>query len=223
MPQQRSFWFTVVYFFVSLLNIVALFFDRPHHRMLTMPLIGMSLILFLTITTRLATGYQRLVLVGLVLSLAGDIQLLFSSISEFYFLSAMLATLTGYLFYIAAFCQDLSLRRLSWQAGTVAAFVMTGVLLIFYRKFYEAMDELLIPVLLYMLINSLMVVIAALRPKSPDPLSYYLALGGVSLFVVSDYAIGYIFFSSYNRGTLIVYMAAYLAAQYLVVRSAEVD
>ncbi|HHS12279.1 MAG TPA: lysoplasmalogenase [bacterium] len=122
------------------------------------------------------------VLLGLVLSLGGDIALMFDSRKAF---SAGLV-----LFLLAHIAYAVTFTRLSplseWEGAALLILAMTGVL--FYRLIRNRLEKMKGPVIIYMMIISLMVVRAFSTLFSPhfSRLQGGMILSGALLFYVSD-------------------------------------
>ncbi|MEJ6978893.1 lysoplasmalogenase [Pedobacter sp. P351] len=213
--------FNIFYFIILILNVYALASDSQMLRMFAMPLIGMSLILYLLIKTKIDEIFHKLIFVGLVLSLAGDIQLLFSTGTEYYLMSSMIATLISYVLYGLAFFQDF--RRKLHENRRVGNFLLL-VLLISTVSFYFTAEKNLIdfkyPVIAYFFTLSLMTVVAAYRHRRVNRSSFKLILTGSFAFVISDLSIGYYNFIETEKVMMAIYLLTYLIAQYLIVMGA---
>ena len=210
--------FNLFYFLIFLLNIYALASHNQTTRMIGMPSIGISLILYLLIKTKLQENFHRLILIGLVLSMAGDIQLLFTSGTGFYFLTAMIATLIGYLFYAMAYFQDFK-RNVNdnRRIGNVLVVIVLVISFVFYFSARKNLEEYSYPIIAYFATLLLMLVLAAYRYKRVNKTSFKLILTGTIAFVISDLSIGYYNFIQPEITMLLSYLATYLIAQYLVV------
>ncbi len=210
--------FNVFYLFIIVANVYALIFQNQLVSMVAMPSIAISLMLYLLFKTRLQESFQKLIFSGLVFSLAGDVQLLFSTSAGFYLLTALLATLMSYLFYAAAYYIDY--KRDSKQTKRVGNILIVFLFLItvsFYIAGSKNLNEFRYPALAYLLVLSIMTVLAGYRHKRVNRRSFKLILTGSFAFVLSDISIGYYHFIESEEMIMLSYMVAYLIAQYLVI------
>ncbi|MBC8052323.1 MAG: lysoplasmalogenase [Sphingobacteriaceae bacterium] len=210
--------FAFLYALILILNIYALVTQNQLLRMIAMPLIGTSLILYLLIKTKIEEQFHRLIFMGLVLSLAGDIQLLFTTGTEFYFLTGLIATLIGYTLYSYAyfidFTSDLSKTR---TVGNVLLMVLLIVTVSFFIAAGKSLREFTYPAIAYFLILSAMMVLSGYRHKRVNRLSFKLIFTGSFSFVISNLSIGYYNFIDAEHTMMIIFLFTYLIAQYLVV------
>lgn len=183
-----------------------------------MPLIGTSLILYLLIKTQIQKCFHQLIFAGLVLSLASDIQILFISTAGFYFLMAIIATLLSYVFYGLAFFIDFR-ENISQtkRLGNFFFIILTGISISFYVTAKDNLKEFSIPVILFSVAITAMIVLSAYRYKRVNRLSFKMILTGGVAFLISDLSSGYYYFIEAKGIMLFFYITAYLIAQYLVV------
>lgn len=213
--------FNVFYLLILILNIYALASGNQLLRMVAMPLIGMSLMLYLLIKTKVEEVFHKLIFIGLVLSLAGDIQLLFSSGGEFYFLTALIATLISYILYAMAYFIDFKkdIKR-DKRVGNIFLIVLLISNLNFYFIASRNLQGFNVFAVLYLLALSTMTVLSGYRHKRVNQSSFKLILTGSFAFVISDLSIGYYYFIEAENIMMISYLLTYLIAQYMVVMGA---
>ena len=186
--------------------------------MITMPLIGVSLMLYLIIKTRLQSKFHKLIFTGLVLSLAGDVQLLFTTEIDSNLLSALVAILLAYLMYSIAYYLDFKRNfNASKVVGTRLLIILSISLITFYFSAGRNLEGFLFPALAYLMMLSAMVALSGYRYKRVNKLSYKLILTGSMAFLLSDLAIAYNLFIDQSKNMMLVFLTAYLIAQYLVV------
>lgn len=131
-----------------------------------------------------AGAYRRWIVVGLLLSLLGDVLLSWPSDL---FVFGLGAFLLAHLAYLVAYLGDTRrLAPLALLAAVVVGAAMFSVLA------GNGLGPLLIPVALYALTISAMLwrALARLRVATVPPRSAWLAAGGAALFVLSDSLIG---------------------------------
>lgn len=159
---------------------------------------------------------RRLVLVGLVLSLAGDVALLWPKEG---FLPGLVAFLLAHLAYIAAFCTRA--RFLSRRTPFAAYAVVAGAVLMHLWTGVPA--ALRVPVLLYVLCLASMAAQAAAvwlaaRGTADAVLARSAAIGGV-LFVASDALLATNKFAGPLPLAPLLVLSTYWAAQWFIVGS----
>lgn len=159
---------------------------------------------------------RRWVLVGLVLSLAGDVALLWPKEG---FLPGLVAFLLAHLAYIAAFCTRA--RFLSRRAPFAVYALVAGAVLMHLWPGVPA--PLRVPVLLYVLCLASMAAQAAAvwlaaRGTADEALARSAAIGG-ALFVASDALLATNKFAGPLPFAPLLVLSTYWAAQWFIVRS----
>ena len=135
------------------------------------------------------SSYTLLIVLGLILSWAGDILLIFQA-NPRAFLAGLVAFLSAHLVYIAAFIyMQLSLDHMGQiEVESLAAIGLALLGSIVYRYLRPGLGKLRLPVLFYILAISVMVhraLVVAWAPASTTTFSA-LVLGGATLFYLSD-------------------------------------
>ncbi|MBC7913967.1 MAG: lysoplasmalogenase [Pyrinomonadaceae bacterium] len=210
--------FNTCYILIWVLNVYALATQNEILRMVSMPLIGMSLMFYLLIKTKIEDNFQKLIFVGLVVSLAGDIQLLFSTGTEFYFYTAIIAAFIGYILYALAYFIDFrkdfkGTRRI----GNGLALVLLISICTFFFSAHKNLLDFRYPIIIYFSILSVMTILSGYRHQRVNRLSFKLILTGSFAFVISDLSITYYHFINKEAIMMITYLLTYLIAQYLVI------
>lgn len=210
--------FNILYLLILLLNVYALSVQNQLLKMVAMPLIGTSLMFYLILKTKIEDAFQKLIFIGVVFSLAGDVQSLFTTGSQFYFLTALLATLASYLFYSAAFYLDFS-RSASKpkRIGNIFLFILFVVNVVFFITADRNLGEFKVPVMAYLSMMALMVALSGYRYKRVNQISFKLIFTGSFAFVISDLCIGFYMFIEEQDIMMMCYLLTYLVALYLVV------
>lgn len=170
--------------------------------------------------------YTLLMLIGLTLSLAGDVLLIPQDNSKS-FLAGLVAFLFAHVAYIAAFVylQSTLDRPPDTLAELVAAVALAGVVAIFYRLMRPGLGKLRLPVLAYMLVISIMLhralAIARIHP-GPPVLPALILLGALS-FYASDAILGLNRFRWGGRMShyKLLNLSTYYAGQFLLALSAS--
>jgi uncharacterized membrane protein YhhN len=210
--------FNVFYLLIIALNIYALVFGSEFLRMIAMPLIATSLMIYLLIKTKAQQLFHKLIFAGLVFSLAGDVQLLFSGSAEFYLLTALLATLVSYMLYSVAYYLDFKRKiSLTKRVGNILFVLLALVTVSFFMAGSKNLNDFRYPALAYLFVLSIMTVLSGYRHKRVNSRSFKLILTGSFAFVLSDLSIGYYYFIESENMMMVSFLLAYLVAQYLVV------
>jgi uncharacterized membrane protein YhhN len=210
--------FNVFYLLIIALNIYALVFGNEFLRMIAMPLIATSLMIYLLIKTKAQQLFHKLIFAGLVFSLAGDVQLLFSGSAEFYLLTALLATLVSYMLYSVAYYLDFKRKiSLTKRVGNILFVLLALVTVSFFMAGSKNLNDFRYPALAYLFVLSIMTVLSGYRHKRVNSRSFKLILTGSFAFVLSDLSIGYYYFIESENMMMVSFLLAYLVAQYLVV------
>ncbi|MEC9362469.1 MAG: lysoplasmalogenase [Pseudomonadota bacterium] len=129
------------------------------------------------------SDYRLLILGGLVLSLAGDVCLMFEGDAAF--IGGLSSFLLAHLVFMAAFLIGLPAWPVPWW---VLGFVAYGA--VFAALLLPRAGKLKLPVLLYGLVLAGMAVTASVRYSALQSTGALLALIGAGLFLISDSALG---------------------------------
>lgn len=178
------------------------------------PAIVVSLILFFWFHSKTIDHKLRtFVLCALLFSLCGDILLMFVEVSPNYFLFGLISFLIAHVLYVLAF----KLQRN--KKVNAYGFV---ILLIAYASglFYVLLDglnDMMIPVMIYMLVILSMATTAYLRKGIVNRISYLMVLLGALLFLISDSILALNKFYQPQQYANITIMTTYALAQFLIV------
>lgn len=157
--------------------------------------------------------YRDWILAALLLSLAGDICLMFAGNAAF--IGGLSSFLLAHLLFMWAFVQGLQVQTLPWWAAIYVVYGIAFSLVLLPRA-----GSLKIPVLLYGAILMGMAITASIRYSHVADPSGLLALVGASLFVLSDSALGARKFIGAYRGAQGLILSTYWAAIGLIAASA---
>jgi uncharacterized membrane protein YhhN len=183
----------------------------------TKPLITISLIILLVYHTGLRGRFSKRIASGLFFGLLGDICLMFDEQNSTFFTYGLVFFLLGHLSYISAFYLDYKMNTTVYKNKTKSAAIVMGIFSIaFYAALWSYLGDLKIPVAIYTLIISTMVVMAVNRFGRVNSLSFRIIFIGAMLFVISDSALAVDrFIYSFPLSGMLI-MATYMAAQYLI-------
>ena len=196
--------FEIGYLVIVIIDIFAMY-NYPGLRLISKPLILATLIIWYVSSVKYKQ--RPLVLTALIFSLFGDVLLLYGG--EIFFISGVGA------FLIAQICYALYFKRFGvfkLSADKIKAALIVVVALIFYGILYNKLGNMKIPVLLYTIALTVMIVYASVQKLSP-----YIAIGGL-LFMLSDMSLGIQKFVLQSNNLDLLVMVTYCAAQYLIVK-----
>jgi uncharacterized membrane protein YhhN len=152
------------------------------------------------------TLYNKLIIVGFVFSLIGDI-LLMRTVDMF--VPGLIAFLTAHLFYIYAFW----LWKKKLQLLSSLPFYLYGLL--FFLFLNQALGEMKIPVAFYILVITTMLWRSALQYNRQDKMGKW-AFWGALLFVLSDSMIALSKFDGPFILSSILIMITYWGGQFMI-------
>lgn len=156
-------------------------------------------------------GFQALVCLGLLFSLAGDV---FLMLPRDRFVAGLASFLVAHLFYVAAFAP----RPMTLAASLVlAALVAYGIVLL--RALWPRLGGLRVPVTVYAAALLVMAWQAAERWTALQTAPALLAAIGAGLFVISDSVLAWGRFRKPLAHGQAVVLATYWAAQWLIASS----
>jgi len=210
-----------LFFFFSLLNIVANFAEWQTLIFVTKPLLMTTLATWFYFSTdRISTPFFRYIFYGLLCSWAGDCFLLFVKINPNFFLLGLGSFLVAHLFYITAF-----FKFPAWKKGWVFRKIWPVVPVVFFLVFMinylwpDLPSAFKIPVATYSGVISFMLISAMnMRGRIKEDNAWLLILGAF-LFVLSDSLIAIGKFKSPGISPALFsvgIMLTYLVGQYLI-------
>ncbi|WP_371369059.1 lysoplasmalogenase [Pseudomonas sp. QL9] len=164
----------------GLAHLLGMALDLPWLRMLSKPLPILALLLWVGAAN--PSAYRRWILLGLGLSLLGDILLEWPLNA---FVPGLATFLLAHVAYLVAYLSET--RRLAPLALVCAALPGIGLFLLLDS---HGLGELRLPIVLYSLTISSMLWRALARLATPISPSAWLAASGALLFMLSDSMIG---------------------------------
>lgn len=207
-------------FFLSLAaDLAANFFAYAAVRYISKPLIIISLIGYFIFSNQLVhSRVKNFILAALILSLAGDILLLFDNQGSLFFILGLSAFLATHIFYILSFNKIRQEERVEGNLLLLLpAFVYYGS---FIFLLFPHLAGMKLPVIVYGFVIAVMLVAATHLMFIKNKKAGRLIAGGAMLFIVSDslLAINKFYASFENAGVAI--MLSYGLAQWLIVSGA---
>jgi uncharacterized membrane protein YhhN len=153
-------------------------------------------------------AYRRLVVRGLLFSLAGDILLM---VPGDYFVAGLVAFLVAHLWYIAAFTRDGGFSH-GWTTAVPLGATGAAVLVLLW----PGLGALRIPVIVYVLVIVAMAWQALERWRLRAHAGAALAAMGALFFMASDASLGYGRFRSPLPGSRALVLLTYYMAQWCI-------
>ena len=175
-----------VVFFLVLLTlelICSSFLALNDFRYVTKPLLLTALIVFFrSNATHLNKSTVTLTFLALVFSLLGDVFLLFQERSHLFFILGLLAFLIAHILYVLVFSKTSS----SLLNARYVLIALVAYALLLFNLLKDNLNEMLIPVIAYMLVILSMATYAYLRKGQVSSQSFVLVFAGALLFLISD-------------------------------------
>ncbi len=170
--------------FVLLLDLTSSSTDSlSQFRYITKPVILTSLIIYFLVSNKgLHSNTKNFTLLALVLSLLGDILLMFDNGSPNFFIAGLGSFLLAHIMYAFVFLKKGKTHKGIWIFLSVL--MLYGIGLFYLIK--DGLGNMLIPVLLYVLAIFSMATAAFARKERVVNISFYLVLIGALLFMLSD-------------------------------------
>ena len=215
---KRHKWFSLVFALIFMLQLTL---DHTSLAFYIKPCIVISLLIILLFNTRLKGRFHKRMFTGLIFALTGDVLLLYVPQNESYFLYGLGAFLLCHLFYTRAFYLDFKSAPELDKKGARIAILLCAILAICYYFFLRShLGIMKLPVMIYMLVISMMMMMAAFRNQRVNKGSFQLVLFGAMFFMLSDSILAYHKFVQpiAHGGSWI--MATYMIAQYLITMGA---
>lgn len=214
--------FNLLFAIIFMLQLLAETWQITLLQQIMKPCIAISLLVLLVSTTRLKGRFHKRIFAGLIFGFAGDLFLLFASGNETYFMWGLLSFLIGHICYTSAFYLDFkSAPELDKRGARIAIATCAILVISFYLYLRPHLGHMKLPVMIYILVISMMVMMACFRNLRVNVLSFNLILIGALLFMLSDAILAYDkFVQPFSAGSVVI-MATYMAAQYLIIIGAS--
>ncbi len=178
------------------------------------PLIVISLLLFFAQNSHhVNKKTKRLMFLALIMSLVGDIALLFESKGELFFIAGLGSFLLAHIMYVLVFVKDKDAK--AKNKVFLITTLLYGSILFYVLK--GNLKELLIPVLIYMIVILIMANTAYIRKKEEAKVSYKYVLIGAIFFMLSDSLLAINMFYKPIYMSSILIMSTYGVAQLMIV------
>lgn len=196
--------FGFIFFVLVAIELLAMHF-LPSARWLTKPLIVGSLLIWYVLQTK---GTSNVLIIGALLAaILGDLLLLANG--DQFFLAGIGAFLLMQIFYSLFFIKYYSTPR-GIKLGSTFFIIM--VALLFNFTFFSSLGDFKIPVMIYSLAITIMVVLG-----NNQHLSKHIATGAL-LFMISDLTLAYGKFVDTTQNLDLLVMITYAAAQFYIIK-----
>jgi uncharacterized membrane protein YhhN len=200
-------------------ELVSTVIDAPTLHLICKPALLITLLFYYIGAQREAHKRLSMVIVlALIFSWGGDVLLMNSG--ELYFILGLLSFLVAHVFYIFTFRQfrdDDTTEALQGLHRIRFAFPIilfgTGLFVVLY----PTLGDMLMPVMVYALVLTLMVLNALFRFKRTNAASFALVFGGAILFMISDSLLAVNKFLEPVSYSGFWIMSTYISAQFLIV------
>jgi uncharacterized membrane protein YhhN len=211
---------TVVYIIfglVALLNILSGHFF-PDLRYYSKPLLMPLLMLAYYFEVKQIGFFSGTFLIGLFLSWAGDILLMFESFNGIFFISGLLSFLTAHLLYIRYFSKTKSVNEPYFKSRPVMLLAIVAYVIELLFILWPYLGEMKVPVVIYASAIGLMLAFALWQIGKLDKKAASLFVAGAAFFVLSDSLLAINKFRSSFAYAGSAIMFTYCLAQYLLAR-----
>lgn len=195
---------SILYVLIALTFCYAVYIENDLLRTVSKPI--PLIILFFLLKPN--SKYRKLIFIGFVFSLAGDIFLM-KLLDQFIF--GLAAFLIAHVFYIIAFTKRVKKLKL---LSSLPFYIIAGALAYY---FYPHLEKMALPVLIYIFVIMTMVWRAYLQ-KNYNKFAIYAFVGAV-LFAISDSNIALTKFVQDYDYSKIVTILLYWSAQFLIYKS----
>ncbi|WP_273566642.1 lysoplasmalogenase [Maribacter halichondriae] len=208
--------FWQIYILLVLMDIVIGSFDLAQYRVVTKPLILISLLTYFAISgKRLPKSTYYIMLLALLFSLMGDIFLLFDERSNTFFILGLVSFLLAHITYGTVFLKKRNKKLPFFLYGVMMLLIGIGMLLFFYIN--DSLGDLTYPVMVYVLGILFMAITALLRVGKVRPSSFLWVFVGALFFIASDSILAINMFKFEIPFSNVLIMGTYATAQYLIV------
>lgn len=214
---KRHKWFSILFAVIFILQLTFGSNGYPYLAYFIKPCIVLSLLIMLYVTTKLKGRFHKRIFTGLFFALIGDIFLMYAGQNQSYFLYGLIAFLLCHLFYTSAFYLDFkSAPELDKKGARIAILLCAIIAISFYFVLRPHLGVMKLPVMIYILVISMMMMMASFRNQRVNTNSFKLILFGAMFFLLSDSILSYNKFVRPIDHAGIWIMATYMIAQYLI-------
>lgn len=214
-----------VYLTLGLLDLLSFLLIWENLHYMVKPLLMPVLIVYWLVVSKKVLPLVKWrwgVVLALFFSWLGDVFLLYDYADEIYFMLGLGSFLTAHILYIFIFFKY---KRPSIHTSKVWAVRWIGTLVIFalgfiiYSQLMPVLEDLLIPVSIYVLVICLMAAMSFFRYDSTNQISFLSITLGALLFVISDsFLATHKFLGWWDGYSFYLVMGTYILAQMFIAR-----
>lgn len=199
------------------IQVIAVLADLRPLISATKPLVCILPMAALYMETKLKGRFHKRIFIGLFFALVGDLFLLYNDSDPNYFSYGLASFFLCHIFYIRAFYLDFSSAPELDKKGARLAILLCAVCSVsFYLFIRSHLGAMKLPVLAYVIVISLLVMMAAFRQFRVNNMSFKLILIGAIIFTLSDALLSLDKFVINFKGAEYSIVATYMLAQYLI-------
>ena len=209
--------FSILFALIFVIQLAALYSDNTILASFIKPCIVLSLLITLYVGTGLKGRFHKRLFTGLIFALTGDVLLIYAGLNKTYFMYGLIAFLLCHIFYTSAFYLDFkSAPELDKKGARIAIFLCAILAIGYYFFLRPHLGIMKLPVMIYVLFISMMMMMASFRNLRVNTISFKLILFGAMFFLLSDSILAYNKFVQPINYAGIWIMATYMIAQYLI-------
>ncbi len=215
LSKEKTIIFIIAFIIILLSDIFCGSIDSLNdYRYITKPAILVSLLAFFVANYKKRVSFSvfKIMFLGLLLSLLGDIFLLFTNKSQLFFIGGLLMFLFAHIMYILVFNK---VKQEKKNLIFPIFMIVYGIILFFVL--YNGLGNMMLPVMVYMITILLMANAAYQRSIQVSQKSYILVFIGSLFFMLSDSLLAINMFCITLPYNNVWVMSTYAIAQLLIV------
>lgn len=210
---MRNLIFHILFAAIFLVHLASIYWYWDDIRFFTKPLICLCLIALLYVNTGLKSKFHKLIAIGLVFGLLGDIFLMLHDL----FIPGLVSFLIGHILYIWAFVLQFNNENISKNKYVIVILTILAIYSFnFYKVLAPSLGSLKIPVIAYILVIATMALFAYTRKNKTTFWSFLCIFLGALFFIASDSLLAINKFVAYVPNSALMIMSTYMLAQYLI-------
>lgn len=208
--------FLIIYACIFLLDVLLGFLHYQEYRILTKPLIVISLIIYFTQNAKhLPKKIYQFTLLAMCFSLIGDVLLHFNDRSPSFFTLGLFCFLLAHISYSIVFLHQRA-HKLAKESWIIIMGLLSCGLAVF-SMLMNSLGNLMFPVILYIIAILVMAITSLNRMGMVSNKSYILVFLGAFIFIISDSILAINKFSFDIPWGGFWVMATYATAQFLII------
>jgi len=217
--------FTFLFILIFIAELLAVYYSWRFEWLeyITKPLILLSLIWFLLVSTKgVSCKFKRLIIIALVFSWFGDMFLMIDEKYPVLFIFGLASFLISHLLYIFAFNQTahppLDIPLIKKHPWVIFLLIVFGSYM--FKMLKPGLGTMVLPVIVYLIAIISMFVFALNRWGKVNRSSFLWIVVGALFFIISDSILAFDKFHLRINNAHLIIMATYMFAQYSIVRGA---